>query len=307
MTNNSLLSRLAFSTGMLPDQLMTVIRTAPLRYKKYLIPKKNGGVRLVAQPAREVKSLQYFILSEIEDVLPVHDAAFAYRRGRSIRANAEGHRNSRYLLKMDFQKFFPSIKRSDVATHLERFCQNIYSSDEIGLVCNILLWVPERSAPLELCIGAPSSPAISNSLMFDFDQLIHETVASSGIRYTRYADDLTFSSMAKDKLSHVEDVVKNALRTMSYPSLKINSKKTVHCSKAARREVTGIVLTPENRLSVGRDRKRLARAMLHRANTTGLEREETEVLRGLLAFIDNVEPGFSDRLRRSLLKNREAN
>ncbi|WP_250623064.1 retron St85 family RNA-directed DNA polymerase [Pinirhizobacter soli] len=299
MTNVPLLDRMAFATTMLPEQVRAIIRSAPLRYKKFLIPKKNGGSRRVAQPAREVKLLQYFILAEISSILPIHAAAFAYREGLSIRGNAQTHLDSRYLLKMDFERFFPSIKRKDVALHLQNFCRDHYSDEEIGLICNIVLWAPERSKPLELCIGAPSSPLISNSIMFEFDNIIANVLNHRSVNYTRYADDLTFSSRSRDQLVDVEDLVKNALQSLTYPSIKVNSKKTVHCSMATRREVTGIVLTPEHKLSVGRDRKRLARSMYYRAQREELDSEAMQKLNGLLAFIESVEPGFSARLSES--------
>jgi RNA-directed DNA polymerase len=304
MREISLIDRMAFATGMLPEQIRDIIKSAPLRYKKFSIPKKNGGSRQVAQPAREVKSLQYFIVADIENLLPIHSAAFAYRRGLSIRANAEIHRASKYLLKMDFEKFFPSIKREDLVQHLQNFCGERYSVDEINLICNIVLWAPERSAPLELCIGAPSSPIISNSIMFKFDNVICDALNPWPVKYTRYADDLTFSSNIKDQLKHVEELVGDSLRSLEYPTIKVNKRKTVHCSMAMQREVTGIVLTPEHKLSVGRERKKLARSMYYRAQTGALNEAQVQQLNGLLAFIDNIEPGFSAKLiesyRRSL-------
>lgn len=302
MNRSALVPRMALSLGLLPEQVRIICRSAPFRYKKFFIKKKNGSYRQVAQPAREVKALQYFLIAELEHLLPIHNAAMAYRVGRSIRQNAASHLNSKYLLKLDFEGFFPSIKKDHLEQHLRSCCSDLYSDDELGIISNIVLWAPARGSALELCIGAPSSPLISNSIMFEFDKSVVQALGERAVSYTRYADDLTFSSMQKGELSVVEEIVRAILKGLDYPALKLNEKKTIHCSMATRREVTGVVLTPTHRLSVGRERKRLARAMYHRFASGRLDGEEVRVLRGLLAFIDEVEPGFSRSLEISLAK-----
>jgi RNA-directed DNA polymerase len=104
-----LLRRMSSELAMLPSHLARIIQTAPLRYKLFEIPKKSGGMREVAQPAREVKAIQRWIIREIGPSLPVHTCAMAYRDGLSILQNAEAHAASRFMLKLDFTSFFPSI------------------------------------------------------------------------------------------------------------------------------------------------------------------------------------------------------
>lgn len=282
--------------GIPSKSLADVIRTAPLRYKKYTIRKKNGGLRAVAQPAREVKAVQYWIMEQLEPLLRVHPACMSYRRKTSIRDNAAMHSQGRFLLKMDFTAFFPSIKYNDVYRLLRRDCELRFAEADLQLFARVLLWAPTRDAKLELCIGAPSSPLISNSVLYSFDLSLHDWCAARGVTYTRYADDLTFSCRDRGILGGVEEHVRAQVNQLESPQLSVNSQKTVHASRAGRRSVTGINVTPQGELSVGRDRKRLARAMYHRFTLGKLDQMQIERLQGLLSFIDHIEPGYSSRL-----------
>jgi retron-type reverse transcriptase len=282
--------------GLLPSHLELIIRTAPLRYKKFSIPKRDGSLREVAQPAREVKAIQRWIVSELRNHLPIHPSATAYEKGSSIIRNAGAHRKGRFILKMDFKDFFPSIQYGDLSRHLERYCADIYDDAERKQLIFSCMWVPARKPPLRLCIGAPSSPFISNSILHDFDTEISKQAHTDGVIYTRYADDLTFSSVKRDVLGKYPGYIKRSLLALKSPKLIINTKKTVHASRAGKRVVTGLVLTPEGHLSVGRERKRLVRAMFHQYYIGELSEDKVQTLQGLLAFIDSVEPGFSDKL-----------
>lgn len=293
-----LIRRIANDLGMLPAHVKSIMVTAPLRYKVFEIPKRSGGMREVAQPAREVKAIQRWIIKELMHSLPIHDAATAYRVGGSIRNNAEYHVNSRFMLKLDFSNFFPSILGSDIVEHLNRYCVNEIDPKAMQLVAHVCCWVRERTPPLRLCIGAPVSPMLSNSIMFDFDTRLALVAAEDDVLYTRYADDITLSCRDRGKVDRYVGVVKNILAEVSYPRLVINKSKTVYASRASKRVVTGLVITPESKVSIGRDRKRLIRAMYHRSLTQELSHEEIQRLNGLISFAESVEPGFLMRLKK---------
>src|SRR5882724_8852090 len=106
----SLLDELTVSIGLAVPDLLRIIVTAPKRYKVYTIPKRNGGVRIIAQPSRELKVLQRFLLDRYLRKYPIHPAAMAYERGRNIFENAAQHIDNSVFLKLDFEAFFPSIK-----------------------------------------------------------------------------------------------------------------------------------------------------------------------------------------------------
>ncbi len=284
--------------GIDVEYAFSIMQSASHRYKVYKIPKRQAGkFRTIAQPAKEVKMLQRWLVQEVICDLPVHDAATAYREGHGIKVNAERHLQNAYLLKMDFEKFFPSIKEGDLTAHIEKYLPRKFSAQDIDLICRVALWKPKRKQEFELSIGGPSSPFISNSIVYDFDALVSDACANMNVTYTRYADDLAFSTNEKGILKNVEGLVAQTCEAVAYPPLRINAEKTVHSSKKHRRFVTGITLSSQGKLSLGRDRKRTIRAMIHRAINGLLSADETASLKGLLAFALDVEPQFVESMR----------
>lgn len=294
-----IIQALAEGCGLLPAQVAILAITAPLRYKSYKIKKKNGGDRVVSQPAREVKSLQNILKNILEPRLPFHTSIAAYRSGDSIKKNALRHSSSKFLLKMDLTNFFPSVTEDDLRMHFNKHLESKFDLDEIEAIVHICCKADNRKRPLKLCIGAPSSPWLSNSILFDIDCALHDATATLGITYSRYADDLTFSCLEKNVLREVPEIVENILASAEYPRLEVNRDKTIHASRACNRTVTGIVITPQGGLSVGREMKRKARAMHHRRTLGKLTEDQIEQLDGLLNFIESVEPGFRLRLLKS--------
>jgi len=200
---------------------------------------------------------------------------------------------------MDFKNFFPSILMADITRHIETHCGKHYDESEIKLISYVCTWAPNRQGPLRLCIGAPSSPLLSNSLMFDFDMRMSSAAAADGVTYTRYADDLVFSSHRSGVLSSYPKLVSEIVESLPYPRLELNDKKTVLASRAGRRVVTGVTLTADKQISIGRARKRQIRAMYHRMILGKLSPDERQELAGLIAFADDIEPGFAAWLSHS--------
>ncbi|WP_263488552.1 reverse transcriptase domain-containing protein [Mesorhizobium sp. CA14] len=136
----SLILELAEATGLSGSDIERVIRTAPARYKVYPIKKRNGGFRIIAQPSRELKVIQHYILKEKLKDFPVHDCAMAYEKGRNIFENATSHTMARVLMKLDFKDFFPSIKVRDWERFLAASSLDAIPLNEIGLYSKLLFW-----------------------------------------------------------------------------------------------------------------------------------------------------------------------
>jgi len=296
MSGLSIVGRMAADVGILESQAEKIIQTAPLRYKIYSIRKRDGGLRVVGQPAREVKALQYWAVDFLRPLLPMHEAASAYNPGCSIGSNAKAHLGSNFILKLDFRDFFSSILVRDVCQHIIRNAGHDLSVADVEAISRLFCWVDNRRPPMRLCIGAPSSPFISNSIMFDFDRTVSDWCADRGVKYTRYADDMTFSTRERGVLKIVQGFVEGVLNGLAYPRLSLNEDKTLHVSRKVRMSVTGINITPDRNLSVGRKRKRDVRSMYYRWRMGLLSDDEIAVLKGHIAFIDSIEPGFGERL-----------
>lgn len=279
------------------SQLHRLFLRAPHTYKVYTIPKKTGGKRVIAQPARETKYIQNWLIQNIFCELPIHKNATAYKEGASIKKNASAHLKNSYLVKFDFKHFFTSIKEEDLLLHFKQHLKNFLLEDEMQDAARACCIQHKPGKKLCLSIGAPSSPILSNSIMFEFDDVISKWTKKNNMKYTRYADDLTFSTNEKGACSKVERQIRDTIRSLGYPNLRINNKKTIHLSKKTQRRITGIVVTNEKRLSIGRGKKRQISALIHRYTLKKLEENEICQLQGLLGFSRDVEPEFIDKMR----------
>lgn len=283
------------------------LSNASRKYKCYLIPKRSGGYRRIAQPSRELKAYQRAFLELYS--FPVNECAMGYVRGRNIRDNAECHRTNPYLLKVDLANFFNSIKPTlfwqavELLSNKEQ-TKGVVSQErhseiynelfaEKELVEELLFWRPGKHAKkLILSIGAPSSPMISNFCMFAFDQQMQKRCRQLGIVYSRYVDDLTFSTSKRDLLPSFVSELRIRLNDFSGGTLVLNPEKTVLSSKAHNRRITGVTITNEQRLSVGRKQKRYIKHLVHAFIEHKLTEEELLYLKGYLSFVCHVEPDF---------------
>ena len=276
-----------------PVHLKTYIATCPHRYKIYSIPKRNNaGVRVIAQPAKELKILQKMVANEFLGTLPVHDACMAYREKTNIRDNALSHVKNKYLLKMDFKDFFPSIRPVDLLTHIENHLAIDVCAEDKLVIEKIFFYSKIKNGPLRLSIGAPSSPFISNTIMYDFDLAISEMCNIEGIVYTRYADDISFSTNKKDILFDFAIKIRETLEKCKYPIIKINHDKTVFLSRKGNMHITGLVLTNDGKISIGRKKKRYIKSLVHKFTEDSISEEDKNYLCGYLSFCLSVEPTF---------------
>lgn len=279
-------------------QLIQFAVTAPHRYKKYDIPKRSGnGTRKIAQPSKQLKFIQKIILLKLEKLLTPHQSAYAYVKNKSIKDNATVHLDNRYLLKMDFKDFFPSITPELMFQEYARF-GIVFSDDEKALLSNILFFKLRKNSKLKLSIGAPSSPFISNIVMRHFDMVVSALCEDKKIKYSRYADDITFSSNIRDILFELPQEIASTLKKEGYHDITLNTEKTIFSSKKNNRHVTGVTLSNDKKLSIGRDKKRLLSASIHTFSLGKLCDKDIEKLKGELAFAFYIEPEFKVRMHK---------
>lgn len=279
------------------EDILKFSKTSPYRYKVYQIPKRSSDeMRTIAQPSKELKFIQNILKSNIlEKILPIHSRAFAYKDNVSIKNNAYEHMNNEFLLKMDFKDFFPSISPNVFMKECERN-NIIFNSEELNFLINLIFRKKHRRGGLELSIGAPTSPIISNFIMYTFDKEIYKQCKEKEIAYTRYADDITFSSNKRNVLFTIPNLVQSILNEKYNNVIRINSAKTVFSSKAHNRHVTGITLTNNNSLSIGRERKRKIISAVHYYKLGRLDKDEIIKLKGYLSFAFYIEPNFKSIL-----------
>lgn len=281
------------------SQVEKIVRTAPFRYKHYTILKRNGGQRDIYHPSPVLKSIQRWLVRGPLALLPVHDSVYSYRVGRNVAMNAAMHARSSYFVRFDFSAFFPSI--SEIV--LERFLRDAslrgfvnLDDDAISAVVRVACCRSRQSARSGLSVGAPSSPALSNALLFDFDCEVYRHALAARIVYTRYADDMFLSSVEPKALAEFEREFRTIV-AQRVPYLTLNEDKKQHFSRRRRVTITGVNVTSDRRISVGRSLKRSIRTRLHLALNGQLQPSELSRLRGAIAHVMSVEPAFLVSLR----------
>lgn len=289
------------STGISKKHISKIIRSASYRYKLYYIDKRTEGKRLIAQPARELKVLQRWIAENVFVLFPVHNKVFSYRKGIGIIDIANLHRKFNYLLKLDFKDFFPSITGIDI----EWFILQNKNHLDVNLTRNDVKLIRSIACRKDrLTIGAPSSPIISNVLLYPFDTYWNNYSKSQNIVYSRYADDIYFSTNTPKILYSLPKKMEGQLRQMKHPKLTINDKKTVFTSRKHTKLVTGLTITPDKKISLGRAKKRFIKSLVHKYSTGDLSEKENSYLRGFLSYAKSVDPDFIRSLNKKYGKDK---
>lgn len=270
---------------------------APLKYKVFAIPKRTHGHRIIAQPARELKRYQRAFINYIE--FPIHDCASAYIKNRSIKNNAEHHKENSFLLKMDLENFFNSIT-PQIFWDAWRENFPLPDKEQMYYFERLLFWDVGNNE-LVLSVGAPSSPMVSNFCMYLFDSTIYSFCKSRSITYTRYADDLTFTTNLKSNLFDIPNEIQVILKNNFSDQIKINRSKTKFSSKAHNRHITGITITNDNKISIGRNRKRYIKHLIHQFSISKMEQSDLYHLKGLISFAMYIEPEFFNALTKNMV------
>jgi len=295
-----LIKKISESTGLSRHYVSKLIRSASHRYKDYYVKKHTEGLRLISQPSKEVKFLQRWIVDNIFVNLPIHNKVFSYRVGVGIRDIAKRHKNYNYLLKMDFKDFFPSITYKDIKHFLinhKKFFDINLNLDDFDRICSIVC------KNKKLTIGSPSSPIISNVILFSFDDYWDNYCKKQNIEYSRYADDIYFSTNTPDLLFDFPKKIKRYLSEMKHPKLIVNDNKTVFTSRKHSKKVTGLVVTSDRNISIGRNQKRIIKSLVHKYCLGTLSEDKISYLRGYISFVNSVDPLFINALKKKYGKN----
>lgn len=227
-------------------------------YTRFQIPKKIGGKRDISTPIPQLKQAQEWILKNILERLELHNAAHGFRCEHSIVTNAQPHIGAEAIVNIDLQDFFPSISYKRVKGLFKSFGYSEAVSIVFGLICtepklkeveldgkkHLLLSWTERRLPQ----GAPTSPAISNLLCRRLDRRLSQMAEKLSFIYTRYADDLTFST-SSGSLGNIGKVLKFTKSIVNYEGFEINHTKTKVIHKSRQQKVTGVVVNSKLNLS----------------------------------------------------------
>lgn len=281
-------------------EISRLVLTAPYQYKHYQIAKRTGGKRDIHHPTPALKSAQRWLTQCVLSELRVHDSVYSYRTGVGIKHHAAVHVHSNYILHLDFAEFFPSITSAWVTDFLLREVSAerlALDPNAIDLVSRLVCRYSKLDSSMALSIGAPSSPFLSNAILYDFDSYVFTLCSAKDCIYTRYADDIYVSTREKDVLGAVEDEIRRAIDNFA-PRLRLNDRKTRHLSKKVHRVVTGLTLSTDRKVSLGRDVKRSIRTQIYLLTIGQLPTGQLSHLCGLVAYASDVEPAYFEALIR---------
>lgn len=224
-------------------------------YRSFTIKKSNGTDRSIDEPLPDLKMVQRWILNEILYQIPVSRYAKAFIPKRSIKHNARFHKSQHTVVTIDIKDFFPSIN----IYHVFKIFNDIgYKKNIAWFLANICCL--NQSLPQ----GAPTSPYISNIVMRDIDDILADYCNSKKYRYTRYADDLTFSG---DK--SVKEIIPYASTLLLEHKFLLNPSKTRVARQNARQEVTGIVVN--HHMQIPKNERKAIRQQLYYIRKYGLD------------------------------------
>lgn len=247
-------------------------------YKTFTIPKKSGKPRTISQPARALKGLQSWILVHILNKLSVSEACKGFEAGSSTKDNAIPHIGANNMLSLDLKDFFPTVKRNQVYNIFKALGYNNVMCAMFTNICSFQGALPQ---------GSPCSPKLANLSASSLDVRIKGYVEKRGIKYTRYADDLTFSGMHPEQLVKILPMVKHIIREENF---EINPEKTRVAGASKAKSVTGLIVT-HDAVGVGKEQFKKIRAKIQHL-TLPSEQSNSKLLfevGGWLSYLNSVD------------------
>ncbi|MDM5068495.1 retron St85 family RNA-directed DNA polymerase [Aeromonas salmonicida] len=268
------LDDLSFLTRISRERLVLLSTQHKRFYNTFLMPKKSGGHRQISQPSRDLKALQSWILRNILDKLSVSKFSKGFEKGSSTLDNATPHIGANYILSLDLEDFFPSIKSGYVFSIFRSIGYNVHVSHTLTNLCVYNGGLPQ---------GAPTSPKLANLICARLDARISGYAGKKGITYTRYADDITFSAQTAKKITKVYSMAKFIIHDEKFV---INKDKTYFSGTKRNKKITGLVVT-ERSVGIGRVMLRSIKAKIHHL-LVGKNDDLSHII-GLLSYIYGVD------------------
>jgi len=279
-------------------------------YVRFQVPKKSGGMRELSAPHHDLATAQQWILMNILEKIPAHVAAHGFVPGCSTLSNAGPHVGRAAVVNLDLKDFFPSITFPRVKGIFQELGFSPAVATILGLLCTEC---PRRkvdyvgrllhvaTGPRALPQGACTSPALSNLLARRLDSRLAGLAGKLGFTYTRYADDLTFSSSG-EAAAKIGYLLARVRHIIAGEHLTVNEDKTRVQRPGTRQTVTGIVVN--KRPNVPRRVTKRLRAILHQAAKSGLAAQNRDHrenfahwVGGMIAYVQMVNPEKGRRLR----------
>lgn len=317
------LNHLAARTNTSYIELRNTVENSSTAYRNFHIRKRSGGRRFINVPGPDLMRVQRWLAAYVLKPLQTHHRSFAFSKGASIYRCAAQHSGARWLVKIDVSGFFGSIseiqvyrvfrevgyeplvafelarlttyapqksqryRRPEWRTRGRKFAISSYVSDRLG-------FLPQ---------GAPTSPMLSNLVMRHIDVKLENIARVNGVVFTRYSDDITFSTRGSFTREKAVKLIRQTRQTLATVGLQVNDRKTTVVPPGARRIVLGLVVDgADPRLT--REFKSKLRQHLYYLEKHGpqghAEKRNFDSIwgmyrhiRGLIDFANMIEPDYA--------------
>ena len=201
-------------------------------YHKFYISKKNKkDKRMILAPSKELEHIQRFIYEKILLKIEINDSAYGFVNNKSIKSNAEYHIGAEKILNIDLKDFFPSIDSRRIYYVFNKVC----GYDKTLSYCLTRLTTYRNMLPQ----GACTSPILSNIVSYKMDFRLQKLAEKMNLKYTRYADDITFSG---DKEQINNNLLKLITKIIEEEGYTVNIGKIHMATKSSRQEITGLII-----------------------------------------------------------------
>ncbi len=254
------------------DQLIKITYQKKI-YTKFYISKKNGGVREIYCPNKYLKNILKTLNVILQCIYIPNGYAHGFILEKSVVTNAENHLKKYFVFNLDLQDFFSSIYESNILNKLQLEPFNLKDGKLVlaNLISSLCCYKPENNSYSFLPQGAPTSPIISNIVCLNLDKMLSKLAKRFDLTYSRYADDISFSSMhnvyQSDSLFIKE--LSNIIKSQKF---KINRSKIRLQKKGYRQVVTGIVVNEKT--NVFRGYIRNLRILIHLINKNNIKKAQ---------------------------------
>ena len=270
-------------------------------YHQFKIQKKSGGERTILAPVKKMETIQKALAFLFQQIYLPNPAAHGFVKNKSIVSNAQLHTSKHYVYNVDLKDFFFSIESHQVLTCLYQPPFNLSSTANrknlarlIASIVTIKLKVERKdhhgvSQMVERQVlpqGAPTSPILSNLVGERLDQSLSGLATRLGLAYSRYADDITFSSMHNVYASNGL-FINELQRIVIKHHFELKDSKTRLRKEGYRMEVTGLLVN--HKVNVHKKYIKFLRACLHRWESGSPAIISPQVFAGKLNYLRMVK------------------
>ncbi|GAA6767785.1 hypothetical protein AAFH68_37350 [Flavobacterium sp. CGRL1] len=271
------------------DALIAIPSTEVTVCKSYIKKKgKKEGFRIVHQAwSYQLESSLKILNNDLNNIYEPYDFIHGFVKGKSIKTNANSHLAKKMILSVDIKNYFESISREMIISNLNK----------IGFSHDVSSWIASiTTINGALVQGFCTSPTIANIVTHDLDEKLKQFCGDT-IEYTRYADDLYFSSETSElSLKEITEIIENF-------GFKLNEKKTKFMKRGQHQFVTGLTTFDHKTARISKNRKRNIRLEIYYINKLGYKTHIINKLRR--SGINIKEPDFKYRVLVEIDKTRD--